>query len=117
MTSFNRGDVVIVDLGMAQKVRPCVVISISNPDRHRNMSVVVPMTTEIRGGDCEIAFSKPAWLKSESVVNVLGVAGVDNSKVIKRIAPFPAIKFEEITRMLAKILGLEFKNPPALGSC
>jgi len=52
MTSFSRGDVVVVDLGMAAKVRPCVVVSVSQPDRQRNMSVVVPMTTEIRGGEC-----------------------------------------------------------------
>jgi mRNA interferase MazF len=59
-TSFNRGDVVVVDLGVAAKVRPCVVVSIGQPDRQRNMSVVVPMTTEIRGGECEIRFPKPA---------------------------------------------------------
>jgi mRNA interferase MazF len=116
MTNFSRGDVVIVDLGMAQKVRPCVVVSISNPDRHRNMSIIVPMTTEIRGGDCEVSFPKPAWLKSESVVNVLGLAGVDNSKIIRRIAPFPAGKLQEIKRLLAKILGIEFKNSPGPAS-
>ena len=105
MTSFSRGDVVIVDLGMAQKVRPCVVLSISNADRQRNMSVVVPMTTEIRGGECEVSFPKPKWLKSESVVNVLGVAGVDNARVVKRIAPFPAAKLREIIQVLANVLG------------
>lgn len=56
MTGFRRGDVMLVDLGMAAKVRPCVVISVGNPDSRRNMSVVVPMTTEIRGGECEIHF-------------------------------------------------------------
>ena len=49
MTAFERGDVVVVDLGMTGKVRPCVVVSVSNPDSRRNMCVVVPMTTEIRG--------------------------------------------------------------------
>jgi PemK-like, MazF-like toxin of type II toxin-antitoxin system len=66
MASFERGDVVIVDLGMTAKVRPCVVISVSKPDSQRNMSVVVPMTTEIRGGECEIPFPKPAWLRQEA---------------------------------------------------
>lgn len=42
MTSFSRGDVVIVDLGMTAKVRLCVVVSVSTPDRQRNMSVLVP---------------------------------------------------------------------------
>src|SRR5947208_12191458 len=81
MTSFDRGDVVLVDLGMASKVRPCVVVSITNPDTQRNMSVVVPMTTEIRGGECEVSFAKPPWLRQVSVVNLLGIAGVDNSRI------------------------------------
>jgi mRNA interferase MazF len=106
MTSFSRGDVVIVDLGMTAKVRPCVVISINKPDSQRNMSVVVPMTTEIRGGECEIRFPKPAWLRQESVVNVLGVAGVDNSKIERRISKFPVDKMAEIEVVLKRLLGL-----------
>src|SRR5260370_29332378 len=102
MTSFSRGDVVLVDLGMMQKVRPCVVVSIPKPDRQRNMSVVVPMTTEIRGGECEVPFPKPVWLTSESVVNVLGIAGVDNARVVRRIGPFPAAKLDEINRRLQR---------------
>ncbi len=107
MINFNRGDVVIVDLGMTQKVRPCVVVSVAQPDQRRNMSVVVPMTTEIRDGEAEVSFPKPAWLKSESVINVLGVAGVDNAKIARRIAAFPPAKLKEISRVLVRILGLE----------
>ncbi|MGA2658909.1 MAG: type II toxin-antitoxin system PemK/MazF family toxin [Verrucomicrobiota bacterium] len=59
MTSFKRGDVVLVDLGYVAKVRPCVVISIPAADSRRNMSVVAPLTTEIRGGECEVPFPKP----------------------------------------------------------
>jgi mRNA interferase MazF len=106
MPSFERGDVVIVDLGMAAKVRPCVVVSIGQPDSQRNMSVVVPMTTEIRGGECEIPFPKPAWLRQESVVNVLGIAGVDNAKIERRISAFPADKMLEIESVLKRLLGL-----------
>ncbi|HET7625904.1 MAG TPA: type II toxin-antitoxin system PemK/MazF family toxin [Verrucomicrobiae bacterium] len=56
MTNFKRGDVVLVDLGMAAKVRPAIVVSIDKPDAERNMSVVVPLTTEIRGGAGEVPF-------------------------------------------------------------
>ena len=105
MTSFSRGDV-IVNLGMAAKIRPCVVVSVNKPDSQRNMSVVVPMTREIRGGECEIRFSKPAWLRQESVVNVLGIAGVDNSKIERRISKFPADKMTEIEIVLKRLLGL-----------
>jgi len=106
MPSFERGDVVVVDLGMAAKTRPCVVVSIGQPDRQRNMSVVVPMTTEIRGGECEIPFPKPVWLRQESVVNVLGIAGVDNAKIERRISAFPADKMVQIESVLKRLLGL-----------
>ncbi|MGH7977519.1 MAG: type II toxin-antitoxin system PemK/MazF family toxin [Limisphaerales bacterium] len=106
MANFNRGDVVVVDLGMAAKIRPCVVISLNKSDSQRNMSVVVPMTTEIRGGECEIRFPKPTWLRQESVVNVLGIAGVDNAKIERRIAAFPADKMSEIEAVLKRLLGL-----------
>ncbi len=106
MTKFSRGDVVAVDLGMAAKVRPCVIVSISKPDSQRNMSVVVPMTTEIRGGECEIHFPKPAWLRQESVVNVLGIAGIDNAKIERRISTFPADKMLEIESVLKRLLGI-----------
>ena len=106
MTAFERGDVVLVDLGMAAKTRPCVVISIRQPDRQRNLAVVVPLTTEIRGGECEVCFPKPRWLRQESVVNVLGIAGVDCAKILRRIAPFPEASFVEVMDATARMLGL-----------
>jgi mRNA interferase MazF len=80
MINLDRGDVVLVDLGMAAKTRPCVVVSRRQPNPKRNLTVVVPMTTEIRGGETEIAFPKPPWLCQQSVVNVLGIAGVDHAR-------------------------------------
>jgi mRNA interferase MazF len=99
--------VVLVDLGSIAKVRPCVVVSIANPDSERNMSVVVPMTTEIRNGECEVSFPKPPWLKQQSVINLLGIAGVDNSKIERRLAAFSKDKMEQISEGLARLLGLK----------
>jgi mRNA interferase MazF len=107
MISFKRGDVVLVDLGVVAKVRPCVVVSVSSPDTQRNMSVVVPMTTEIRGGECEIEFLKPPWLKQHSVINLLGIAGIDNSRIERRLATFFPDKMQEISRGLTRLLGLQ----------
>lgn len=106
MIAYNRGDVVLVDLGMVAKVRPAVVISVFQPDRQRSMAVVVPLTTEIRGGECEVPFPKPPWLRQESVVNVLGVAGVDNARIQRRLSAFPKDKLIEIENTLRRMLGL-----------
>jgi mRNA-degrading endonuclease toxin of MazEF toxin-antitoxin module len=71
------------------------------------MSIVVPLTTEIRGGECEVAFEKPFWLKQNSVVNVLGIAGVDNAKIVQRLASFPESKLNEVFAKLARALGVK----------
>jgi mRNA-degrading endonuclease toxin of MazEF toxin-antitoxin module len=105
---FQRGDVVVVDFGMVGKQRPAVVVSIPGVNRERNMSVVVPLTMEIRGGPSEVAFKKPAWLQAESAANVLGLAGVDNSKIVHRIGVFPAMAAIETT--LKRVLGLGLED-------
>ncbi len=106
MTEFDRGDVVVVDLGMAAKTRPCVVVSVRQADCRRNMAVVVPLTTDVRGGECEVAFPKPRWLPEESVVNVLGIAGVDRARIVRRVAPFPNESFARVMDAAARMLGL-----------
>jgi len=106
MTSFKRGDVVLVDLGYAAKVRPCVVVSIPNADSQRNMSVVAPLTTEIRGGECEVPFPKPRWLAEESVVNLIGLVGVDNAKVERLLGPLPTNSLEAVDEVLVRLFGL-----------
>lgn len=63
--------------------------------------------TEIRGGECEVSFPKPSWLKSPSVINLLEIGGVDYSKIERRLAPFPSDQMREIDRGLARMLGLK----------
>lgn len=106
MANYKRGDVVIVDFGMMAKVRPAVVVSIPKADRNRNMAVVVPMTTEVRGGECEVSFPKPPWLRHDCVVNVLGIAGIDDAKIERRISSFPPNKMTEIDSALRRMLSL-----------
>jgi mRNA interferase MazF len=110
MTSFKRGDIVIVDLGFAAKVRPCVVLSGPRPDRTRNMCVVVPVTREIRGGECEVPFPKPVWLREASVINVLGVAGVDQVRVQRRLGALPPERLDAVLVTLCRIVGVESKH-------
>ena len=106
MTSFKRGEVVLVDFGMAAKVRPAVVVSIPKADSQRNMSVVVPLTTEIRGGQCEVAIPKPKWLMDVCVVNLMGIAGIDNARIRRVLGQFPPAQPADIEDGLIRMLGL-----------
>ena len=49
MAEPRRGEVWMVDLGLAAKVRPCVVLSIPASDQDRALATLVPHTTSIRG--------------------------------------------------------------------
>ena len=90
MTNLKRGDVVLVDLGYTAKVRPCVVVSIPNADSQRNMSIVAPLTTQSRGGECEVDFPKPPWLNENAVINLIGLIGVDNAKIQRFLGRLPS---------------------------
>lgn len=110
MTSFKRGDIVIVDLGFAAKVRPCVALSGVRPDRTRNLCVVVPMTRKIRGGECEVPFPKPVWLREASVINVLGIAGVDLTRVQRRLGALPRESLDAVLETLCRVVGVESRH-------
>ena len=110
MTNFKRGDLVIVDLGFAAKVRPCVVLSGTQPDRTRSLCVVVPLTREIRGGECEVRFPKPVWLREASVINVLGIAGVDRARVQRRLGALPPERLDAVLETLCRVLRVESKH-------
>ena len=49
MKSPPRGEVWLVDLGLAAKVRPCLVFSVPTGDTDRSVIALVPHTISIRG--------------------------------------------------------------------
>lgn len=49
MTKPQRGEIWLVDLGYAAKVRPCLVISIPALDQDRALTILVPHTYEVLG--------------------------------------------------------------------
>ncbi len=107
MTSFpTNGDIVLVDLGMVAKVRPCLVLC-ANPDSERTVCLVAPLTTEVRGGESEVPFAKPPWLAKPCVVNLSGLGSVERQRLQRRLGRFPAEKFDEVKEVIARIFGLE----------
>ena len=51
----DRGSVWIVDLGMAAKVRPCLILSVPTDPQDRVLVTVVPHTTSVQGTRFEVA--------------------------------------------------------------
>ena len=70
----RRGEVWMVDLGMAQKTRPALILSIPSADEDRALITVVPHTTTLRGSGFEIpvpvSFLKPGAFMAQSVTTI-----------------------------------------------
>lgn len=103
--TFRRGDIVVADLGMVAKVRPCLVLAVQ-PDSEREMAVMAPITTAIRGGECEIPIPECEFLSEKSVVNLVGIFGCEHHKILKRVAPFPG-SMSHVEQTLKHMLELD----------
>jgi mRNA interferase MazF len=55
MANPRRGEVWLVDLGMAAKVRPCLVLSIPPLEQDRALVTLVPHTTSTRKSRFEVS--------------------------------------------------------------
>jgi mRNA interferase MazF len=51
----SRGEVWLFDLGMAEKVRPALVVSVGYGDVDRALITILPHTTSLRGSQYEIS--------------------------------------------------------------
>ena len=65
-----RGEVWLFDLGMAEKVRPALVISVACGDADRALVTIVPHTTSLRGSQFEIPVGVPFLKAGAFVVSV-----------------------------------------------
>lgn len=83
MSRAERGEVWIVDLGLAAKVRPALVISVPANDEERSLVTAVAHTTSSRGGRFEVAV-RPLFLKS-GVFDAQNLVTIPEAKLIRCI--------------------------------
>ncbi len=74
MPETPRGDVWLVDLGLAAKVRPCLVLSVPVAEQDRALVTVVAHTTSLRGSRFEVAittrFLRPGVFDAQNLVTI-----------------------------------------------
>jgi len=83
MSKANRGEVWIVDLGLAAKVRPALVLSVPASDQDRSLVTVVAHTTSARGGRFEVAV-RTLFLKA-GVFDAQNLVTIPDARLIRRI--------------------------------
>jgi mRNA interferase MazF len=104
MRRINRGDVWIVDLGLAAKTRPCVVLSTPPGDQDRALVTLVAHTTSPRGSAFEVQISnrflKPGVFDAQNLVTVSFV------KLIRNLGTLPVDELAKVELAVRHWLGL-----------
>ena len=113
MNEPRRGEVWMVDLGMAAKVRPCLVISIGATEQDRALATLVPHTTSTRNSRFEVKL-KAGFLR-EGAFDAQSLVTIPHAKLIRKIGTLPVTQLAEVERAVAKWLGLEIADPKRTG--
>jgi len=109
MTSPKPGEVYWVDLGMAAKHRPLMVVSREDPQAERALAVCVPLTTSTRGGSYEVPVPRVRWMPGadEGVANVQGITSVEHHRLERRAGRFEPAVIERVRKAISWMLELE----------
>src|SRR5260370_5686921 len=105
MASPNRGSVWIVDLGMAAKVRPCLVLSIPTDPKDRVLVTVVAHTTSLQGTRFEVPV-KAHFLRPGGVFDAQQVLTVPQVKLIRRLGDLPPAELVLVEQAVRRWLAL-----------
>jgi mRNA interferase MazF len=79
-----RGDIWLVDLGMVQKVRPAVVLSVQYEDHERALVTYVPRTTSLRDTRFEVVHEGRGFVSGAFDAQSIGT--VPSVKLVRRIS-------------------------------
>ncbi|MEB3278856.1 MAG: type II toxin-antitoxin system PemK/MazF family toxin [Lyngbya sp.] len=105
MSSPERGEVWLVDLGYVAKVRPCLVVSIPALDQDRALATLVPHTTSPRGSRFEVDV-KARFLKS-GVFDVQNIVTIPHAKLLRKLGELNSEQLGKIEDVLLLWLGFQ----------
>jgi mRNA interferase MazF len=97
----QRGEVWLVDLGLAGKIRPCLVLSIRATELdERALTTIIPHTTSCRGGRFEVGLQVP-FLKPGAfdVQNVITIPSLKLSRKLGRMTVDQLALIEDALRL------------------
>ncbi len=104
MTDPRRGEVWLVDLGMAAKVRPALVISVPANDADRALATLVPHTTSVRGSRFEAAVSV-SFLKA-GAFDAQNLITIPHAKLLRVLGKLNAQQLAAVEAAVRLWLGL-----------
>lgn len=91
MKDPQRGEIWLVDLGLAAKVRPAMVLSVPPGEKERSLVTLIPHTTSLRGSNYEVpvrvSFLRPGAFDAQGIVTV---------PLVRLVRPLGALSSEQL---------------------
>jgi len=100
----SRGEVWLADLGIAAKVRPGLVLSVSPEAQDRVLVTLVPHTTSIRGTRFEIVL--PKRFLSAGAFDAQGLVTVAPARLMRRLGRLEVGELVSVEEAVKRWLGL-----------
>jgi mRNA interferase MazF len=83
LPAAQRGEIWLVDLGLAQKTRPALILSVDFLDNERAVVTYIPRTTSKRGTRFEVDHQAKGF--EAGVFDVQGIGSVPTVKLVRKI--------------------------------
>jgi len=105
-TKARAGEVWFADLGLAAKNRPVLVLAVPEENDARSLTVVAPLTSQIRNLRGEVELGTIPWLPKLSAVNVQGLASFHPSYLTRKMGRLDDDRLALVKNALRDILDL-----------
>jgi mRNA interferase MazF len=105
MPTASRGEVWQVDLGLAAKVRPALVLSVPFLDQERALYAIIPHTTAPRGTRFEVSLTVPGL--ETGVFDVQGLRNIPPHVLVRRRAVLTPEQLTAVETAVKLWLGLK----------
>ena len=100
------GEVWLVDLGLAAKARPVVIVSRYDLTPPRALVIYIPITTQNRGSAYEVELPVLSFLRQGSVANVQGLGSIPSVRLERKLGELSKETMLEIKQALMFTLDL-----------
>jgi len=105
-----RGEIWMIDLGLAAKPRPAVILSVPFRENEKSVVTYVARTTQLRGGRFEVAHAAPHFLPGAFDAQNLGTIPV--VKLMRRLGQLSPADLARVEGAVRQWLGLTAVNTP-----
>jgi mRNA interferase MazF len=99
----QRGEIWLMDLGMAAKVRPCLVLSVGYRGEERAVVTYVARTTSLRGGRFEVLHEAPLF--KPGAFDAQNIGTVPAVRLIKFLTRLPDSQFSAVASAVQLWMG------------